>query len=80
MAVVQRDPIAEIRHFVQEKPKQLEASVKAWASKQPAWVEGVVVGLQGSVQVGCGRGLGRRACSGWARRAAHPGLVRGLAL
>ncbi|KAL4446661.1 hypothetical protein ABPG77_007905, partial [Micractinium sp. CCAP 211/92] len=50
MAVVQRDPIAEIRHFVQEKPKQLEASVKAWASKQPAWVEGVVVGLQGSVQ------------------------------
>lgn len=50
MAVVQRDPLAEIRRFVKEKPEELKASVEAWCRKQPAWVEGVAVGVQGSFQ------------------------------
>lgn len=56
MAVVQRDPLAEIRRFVKEKPEELKASVEAWCRKQPAWVEGVAVGVQGSFQVGAGGG------------------------
>lgn len=53
MAVVQaqKDPLAEIRRFVKEKPEQFKASMEAWCKKQPAWVEGVVLGVQGSFQV-----------------------------
>lgn len=52
MAVVQaqKDPLAEIRRFVKEKPEQFKASMEAWCKKQPAWVEGVVLGVQGSFQ------------------------------
>ncbi|KAL4425335.1 hypothetical protein ABPG75_009351 [Micractinium tetrahymenae] len=52
MAVVpaHKDPLAEIRRYVKEKPEQLKASVEVWCKKQPAWVEGVVLGVQGSFQ------------------------------
>jgi len=52
MAVVQADPLTQIRSFFQDKPAELKEHVDAWVKKQPAWVEGAVAGLQGSFQVG----------------------------
>lgn len=51
MAVAQQDdPLAKIRRFMKEKPEQLKSGMDGWVKTQPAWVEGVVVGLAGSMQ------------------------------
>lgn len=62
MAIVQHDPLARMRAYVSEKPEQLKQQLNAWTSKQPAWVEGVVTGLTGSLQARGGPALGVLCC------------------
>lgn len=52
MAVVAKeDPLAKLRAFVSEKPEQIKSQLSEWTAKQPAWVEGLVQGGTGSMQV-----------------------------
>lgn len=62
MAIVQHDPLARMRAYVSEKPEQLKQQLNAWTSKQPAWVDGVVTGLTGSLQVRGGPAVGVLCC------------------
>ncbi|PRW33881.1 mitochondrial import inner membrane translocase subunit Tim17 Tim22 Tim23 family isoform B [Chlorella sorokiniana] len=50
MAIVQEDPLTRMRAFISEKPEQLKQQLNAWTATQPAWVEGAVTGLTGSLQ------------------------------
>ena len=51
LATRPQDPLAAVKAFVTEKPKQLELQLDRWVEKQPAWVEGAVAGVKGSFQV-----------------------------
>lgn len=67
MAVVQDDPLARMRAFISEKPEQLKQQLNGWTAKQPAWVEGVVTGLTGSMQVNFGWAAAGAGAMQWER-------------